>query len=71
MVDHLERADELRKRAAQFRLTADEIKSTKFGECYGKLADNYLALAELEEGFARRRAVMRRTASEGLLPAVR
>ncbi len=70
MVDHLERADELRKRAEQFRSTAKETKSAKFGECYGKLADNYLTLADLEEGFARR-TIMRRTASEGLLSAVR
>ena len=66
MVDHLERADALRRRV-QFRSTAEATKSAKFGQCYGQLADSYQALAGLEEGFAKRRLITRRTASEDFL----
>jgi hypothetical protein len=64
MADHFGRAEELRKRAAHCRLTAKDITSVKFEECYAKLADHYLALADLEESFAKRSPVMRRTARE-------
>ena len=67
MVDHIARADELRKRAVQCRLVAKEMTSTKFEECCGKLADHYVALADMEEGFARRTAALRQATNEALL----
>jgi hypothetical protein len=67
MVDHIARADELRKRAVQCRLVAKEMTSTKFEECCGRLADHYVALADMEEGFARRTAALRQATNEALL----
>jgi hypothetical protein len=67
MVDHIARADELRKRAVQCRLVAKEMTSKKFEECCGKLADHYVALADMEEGFARRTTALRQATNEALL----
>jgi hypothetical protein len=57
VVDHLAWAQGYRDRAAQCRLSAKAISSTKFGDCYRLLAQHYVLLANLEEDFVRRQTV--------------
>jgi hypothetical protein len=60
MVDHLEWADNYRKRAASCRSISEseDVSSRKFRDCYRLLVKHYLALANFEEDFARRAAVL-------------
>jgi hypothetical protein len=57
MVDHIEWAENYRKRAAACRSIAEVVSSGQFRNCYCELAEHYLSLANLEEDFARRDAV--------------
>jgi hypothetical protein len=52
VIDHLGRADELRRRAAKCKSSADETTSSEFKACYQLLAANYLIQAHLEEDYA-------------------
>lgn len=54
MLDHLARARELRRRAAQCQISAKNTQSAKFGDCYRLLAEHYTILAKLEEDFVDR-----------------
>jgi hypothetical protein len=67
MVDHVARAGNLRDRASRCRSAGEEITSAKFEACYRKLADHYLALADLEEDFGRRTVMIRQDANENLM----
>lgn len=58
MVDHFEWADHYRKRAASCRTIGEDVSSRKFRDCYRLLAKHYLSLADFEEDFARRAAVL-------------
>jgi hypothetical protein len=58
MVDHLEWADNYRKRAESCRSIGEDVSSRKFRECYRLLTEHYLSLADFEEDFARRAAVL-------------
>ena len=69
MVDHLAWAEAYRNRAAKCRSVAAGISSSDFENCYRKLADHYLLLADLEEDFARRAMAMQLAANKALLSA--
>lgn len=58
MVDHLEWADNYRKRAESCRSIGADVSSGKFRDCYRLLAEHYLSLADFEEDFARRATVL-------------
>ena len=59
MVNHLSRAKELRSRAAQYEISAQNTTSKKFEECYRLLAENFLVLATLEEEYVQREVAAR------------
>jgi hypothetical protein len=56
MVDHIECAQNYRKRAAACQSIAEDFLSGKFRNCYCGLATHYFSLANLEEDFAPRDA---------------
>ena len=56
MADHVAAAQRYRARAAKCELSAKNTSSAGFGECYRLLAQNYLALASLEEDCAHRQS---------------
>jgi hypothetical protein len=51
-VDHLGRAEELRRRAVKCRSAAERTTSPLFKVCYDLLATNYAIQADLEEHHA-------------------
>lgn len=58
MVDHLEWADNYRKRAESCRSIGEDVSSREFRDCYRLLTKHYLSLADFEEDFARRAAML-------------
>lgn len=58
MVDHLEWADNYRKRAESCRSIGEDVSSREFRDCYRLLVKHYLSLADFEEDFARRAAML-------------
>jgi hypothetical protein len=54
MVNHLARAKEMRRRAQNCQVSAENSKSEKFADCYRLLAQNYDILATVEEEFVAR-----------------
>jgi hypothetical protein len=50
-MDHLARAEDLRRRAAMCITSAKETTSHAFKDCFKLLAINYLIQAKLEEDF--------------------
>jgi hypothetical protein len=51
-MDHVARADELRRKAAAILTKADNAKNDSFKTCYELLAVNYEMQARLEENYA-------------------
>jgi hypothetical protein len=51
-MDHVARADELRRKAAAILTKADNAKNDSFKVCYELLAVNYEMQARLEENYA-------------------
>ena len=68
MINHLTRAKELRIRAGQYEISAEETTSEKFRECYRLLAINFNGLATLEEEFVAREIAARTENNFTLIP---